>query len=87
MFTQLQLYINCHFNQRFSCSIYRIRDGLRHILSVSRLGNIHIQENKPWVLVKGSAEDRCAHNINLCNFVNLCMTMYSSVSTVVCIIR
>jgi methionyl-tRNA synthetase len=39
---------------------YRIRDGLRHILSVSRLGNIHMQENKPWVLVKGSAEDRYA---------------------------
>ena len=39
-------------------NFYRIRDGLRHILSISRLGNIHIQESKPWVLVKGRAEDR-----------------------------
>ena len=38
----------------------RIRDGLRHILSVSRLGNIHIQENKPWVLVKGNADEKYA---------------------------
>ncbi|KAH3692301.1 hypothetical protein DPMN_194751, partial [Dreissena polymorpha] len=32
----------------------RIRDSIRNILSISRLGNQFMQENKPWVLVKGS---------------------------------
>ncbi|XP_052234080.1 methionine--tRNA ligase, cytoplasmic-like isoform X4 [Dreissena polymorpha] len=32
----------------------RIRDSIRNVLSISRLGNQFMQENKPWVLVKGS---------------------------------
>lgn len=35
-----------------------LRDGLKPILSISRLGNQLIQANKPWVLVKGSEDDR-----------------------------
>ncbi|XP_052815564.1 methionine--tRNA ligase, cytoplasmic-like isoform X2 [Mya arenaria] len=36
----------------------RIRDSIRNILSISRLGNQFMQENKPWVLVKGTDTDR-----------------------------
>ena len=35
----------------------RIRDGLKHILSVSRLGNGHMQAMKPWELFKSSNEE------------------------------
>lgn len=36
----------------------RLRDGLRYILNISRAGNQYIQSNKPWVLVKGNAEEK-----------------------------
>lgn len=36
----------------------RIRDSIRNILSISRLGNQFMQANKPWVLVKGSEADK-----------------------------
>ena len=31
---------------------------LKEILKLSSLGNKHFQENKPWELVKGSAEEK-----------------------------
>jgi len=37
---------------------FRIRDGLRHILNISRIGNGYIQANRPWELVKGSLAER-----------------------------
>ena len=30
----------------------RIRDGIKYILNISRLGNVYIQDNQPWLLVK-----------------------------------
>jgi len=36
----------------------RIRDGIRNMLAISTLGNQYMQANKPWVLVKGSDQDR-----------------------------
>lgn len=36
----------------------RLRDGIRPMLTISRLGNQHIQGNKPWELVKGNEEQR-----------------------------
>ena len=36
----------------------RLRDGIRNLLSISRLGNQYIQANKPWVLVKGTDDDK-----------------------------
>ncbi|XP_077996837.1 methionine--tRNA ligase, cytoplasmic-like isoform X2 [Glandiceps talaboti] len=36
----------------------RVRDGLRNILSISRLGNQMIQANMPWKLIKGNPEER-----------------------------
>lgn len=35
----------------------RLRDGLRHILSVSRIGNQFMQSQQPWVLLKGTPQD------------------------------
>ena len=35
----------------------KLRDALKHILAISRLGNGHIQSEKPWKLVKGSPEE------------------------------
>lgn len=35
-----------------------LRDGIKIILAISRLGNQLIQANQPWALVKGSEEDR-----------------------------
>lgn len=37
---------------------FRIRDGLRHILNISRIGNGYIQANQPWELVKGSPDEK-----------------------------
>lgn len=37
---------------------FRLRDSIRNIMSISRLGNQFMQSNKPWVLVKGSADDK-----------------------------
>ncbi|XP_013136733.1 PREDICTED: methionine--tRNA ligase, cytoplasmic isoform X2 [Papilio polytes] len=36
----------------------RLREALRHVLSVSRLGNQHMQAEQPWVLLKGSQHDK-----------------------------
>ncbi|XP_046333263.2 methionine--tRNA ligase, cytoplasmic-like [Haliotis rufescens] len=36
----------------------RIRDSIRNILSISRLGNQYMQANKPWVLAKGTPQER-----------------------------
>ncbi|XP_028041146.1 methionine--tRNA ligase, cytoplasmic isoform X1 [Bombyx mandarina] len=46
----------------------RLREALRHVLSISRLGNQHMQSEQPWVLLKGSEDDkqRGATAIGLC---------------------
>ncbi|GBP29777.1 Methionine--tRNA ligase, cytoplasmic [Eumeta japonica] len=36
----------------------RLREALRHVLSISRLGNQHMQAQQPWVLLKGNEEER-----------------------------
>lgn len=36
----------------------RLRDALRHVLNISRLGNQHVQSSSAWTLIKGSEEDR-----------------------------
>ena len=42
----------------------KLRDGLRHILSISRLGNGHIQAEKPWKLIKGTPAEMYTHNMH-----------------------
>ncbi|XP_026746121.1 methionine--tRNA ligase, cytoplasmic [Trichoplusia ni] len=36
----------------------RLREALRHVLSVSRRGNQHMQAQQPWMLLKGGEEDK-----------------------------
>ncbi len=36
----------------------KLRDGIRNILAISRLGNQYIQANKPWVQIKGNEQEK-----------------------------
>ncbi|KAJ8941660.1 hypothetical protein NQ314_010305 [Rhamnusium bicolor] len=36
----------------------KLRDGIRHILAISRHGNQYMQANQPWVLTKGTDEEK-----------------------------
>lgn len=46
----------------------RLRDGIRHLLSISRHGNGYMQSQQPWVLLKGTEEQkaRAATIIGMC---------------------
>jgi methionyl-tRNA synthetase len=46
----------------------RYRDAIRHTLSISRQGNLYMQTEQPWVLLKGTKEQfaRAASVISLC---------------------
>nr|CAD7425271.1 unnamed protein product [Timema monikensis] len=46
----------------------RLRDGIRHILSISRHGNQYMQGTQPWVLLKGSESEilRAGTVIGIC---------------------
>ncbi|XP_037819118.1 methionine--tRNA ligase, cytoplasmic [Lucilia sericata] len=46
----------------------RLRDGIRHMLSISRHGNGYMQSQQPWVLLKGNDEQksRAATIIGMC---------------------
>lgn len=54
--------------------VQRLRQGLRHVLAVSQLGNGYMQANKPWALMKRSDEDKwvgkkrdsCIHLLAVC---------------------
>ncbi|XP_046390928.1 methionine--tRNA ligase, cytoplasmic [Ischnura elegans] len=49
---ELKEYLNLLENAR------SLRDALRRLLVISRHGNLLMQSSQPWVLVKGSPEDR-----------------------------
>uniref|UniRef100_A0A0A9XCR8 Methionine--tRNA ligase, cytoplasmic n=1 Tax=Lygus hesperus TaxID=30085 RepID=A0A0A9XCR8_LYGHE len=52
----------------------RLREGLKYILNISRYGNQYMQSTQPWVLVKGTDEqkERASSAIGLlCNVVCL----------------
>lgn len=38
--------------------MFRLREGLKVILSISRLGNGFIQAHEPWKLIKGTTADQ-----------------------------
>ncbi|XP_064543001.1 methionine--tRNA ligase, cytoplasmic [Drosophila montana] len=46
----------------------KLRDGIRHLLAISRHGNGYMQTQQPWVLLKGNDEQksRAATIIGLC---------------------
>ena len=47
---ELQSYISC-------LERLKIRDGLKHVLAISKIGNGHIQAVQPWKLMKGTPEN------------------------------
>lgn len=56
----------------------RFRDGIRHMLTISRQGNLYMQTEQPWVLLKGTDEQklRAASVIALsCNIACLLATL------------
>lgn len=36
----------------------KLRDGLRHMLTISKHGNQYMQSQQPWIMVKGSNEEK-----------------------------
>lgn len=36
----------------------KLRDGLRHLLGISKHGNQYMQSQQPWVKVKGNDDDK-----------------------------
>ncbi|XP_066291489.1 methionine--tRNA ligase, cytoplasmic-like [Branchiostoma lanceolatum] len=66
---ELQMY-------NFNMERVRLRDGLTTILNISRLGNQYIQANKPWVLLKGTEQDRARAG----TVVGLCANMACALS-------
>lgn len=36
----------------------RLRDGIKYILNISRHGNQYMQSTQPWVLVKGTDDQK-----------------------------
>ena len=36
----------------------RLRDGIKNILNISRVGNQYLQARQPWVLLKGTDEEK-----------------------------
>lgn len=57
-FTLLALCTREYKNYVTSLEKGRLRDGIRHILSISRHGNQYLQMNQPWVLLKRSDEEK-----------------------------
>lgn len=55
----------------------KIRDAIRQILNISRRGNQHIQSNKPWVLIKGTPDEkaRAGSVIGLCTNVSCLLSV------------
>ena len=54
----LFLCVICQSNNLINCVKCRIRDGIRNILNISRLGNQYMQANTPWKLVKQTEADK-----------------------------
>nr|XP_022911829.1 methionine--tRNA ligase, cytoplasmic [Onthophagus taurus] len=54
----------------------RLRDGIRYILNISRHGNQYLQSKQPWVLLKGTDEqkEQAGTVIGLCCNITLMLT-------------
>lgn len=48
---ELKAYVSC-------VEKAKLKDGIRHILAISRHGNQYMQSTQPWVLLKGDEEKR-----------------------------
>lgn len=43
----------------------KLKDGIRYILAISRHGNQYMQSTQPWVLFKGSEQEKYVCNLKL----------------------
>lgn len=55
LIAQVNKQLHCYINNMENA---KMRDSIRNLLSISRLGNQYMQANKPWVLVKGTPEEK-----------------------------
>ncbi|XP_042913343.1 methionine--tRNA ligase, cytoplasmic, partial [Parasteatoda tepidariorum] len=62
---ELKQYINCMEKTR-------MRDAIKYLLNISRLGNFYIQSNKPWELVKKSPAEKALAGTVLGLSANIC---------------
>lgn len=44
----------------------KLKDGLRHFMSISKQCNQYFQENEPWTLLKKGEKTRCGTVLNVC---------------------
>lgn len=54
----------------------KLRDGIRHILALSKHGNHYMQSTQPWVLLKGNDSDKYVLNM-------FCFSRYVKIVTVI----
>ncbi|OTF70519.1 methionine-tRNA ligase, cytoplasmic-like protein [Euroglyphus maynei] len=59
----------------------KLRDGIKIILNISRIGNQYIQSEKPWTLVKDLSTRERAHSVlslgaNICLLLSILMEPY-----------
>lgn len=52
----------------------KLRDGLRHILAISRHGNQYIQAQQPWVKAKGTEEEKYVKSEQGSTFQTKCIS-------------
>ncbi|UYV67368.1 MARS [Cordylochernes scorpioides] len=63
-----------------------LRDAIRNILNIGRLGNLYIQVNEPWVLIKGTPEEKVRAgtimglSVNIACLLSLLLEPYLPVS-------
>ena len=60
--TEIDFEVMASINHEYQCyltclEICKIRDALRHILAITRIGNQYIQENEPYKLIKPNRSD------------------------------
>ena len=52
------LFLNLNFKLKLIRFLVRLRDGIKNILNISRVGNQYLQARQPWVLLKGTEEEK-----------------------------
>nr|CAB3263652.1 methionine--tRNA ligase, cytoplasmic [Phallusia mammillata] len=74
--TDVELELICWVNREIKAYIedmktIRLRDNLKRILTISRLGNQYLQENQPWKAIKGNDEQKIRAATVTCVAANL----------------
>lgn len=66
--------MSVYFSYKFleNCPIYRLRDGLKCVLRMSRYGNQYLQLKQPWAKSKEIDADRWVSSNNIYFYFSLC---------------